>query len=95
MLTMISQLHIKSLEQSLYRLQLASFELEGVTNLLLQGPSEMRRHGLRLQQVLTRYREELQRIEYVTEQGDRPPKSRELLEIGLNVQEAINEISQI
>ncbi|TCP52472.1 hypothetical protein EV586_11071 [Tumebacillus sp. BK434] len=86
---------LHQIEQSLHQMRLAGSQLEGMTNQLLNGSSEQRRIGLRLQDILTVYRKELQKIGYMVEQGAEAPASQDKLKIGLQVQEAINEISQI
>ncbi|ARU62395.1 hypothetical protein CBW65_16560 [Tumebacillus avium] len=94
-MTMTGPVPLKRIEQSLHRMRLAGYQLEGVANQLLNGSSDQRRIGKRLQDVLTVYQEELQKIGYMVEQGDQEPLSQEQLQIGMQVQEAINEISQI
>lgn len=94
-MTMTVSVPFEQIKQSLHRMEIAGSELEGVMNQLLNGSSDQRRIGLRLQEILRVCREELQKIDYMVEQGVAAPASQDQLAIGLKVQEAINEISQI
>jgi hypothetical protein len=94
-MTTTVQLNLMAIGRSARKIELACGELEGVMNQLLAGKNELRRHGLRLQQVLSTIQDELQNITYAILQEDAPPDSAERLRIGLKVQEAINEINQI
>lgn len=88
------QLKLMAVQQSADGIQAALDQLEGAMNALLQGPSELRRHGLRLQQIHSQIERELKNIGYVVDEGQRP-MSQEQLELGQSVQYALSDIAQI
>ncbi|HEU4963070.1 MAG TPA: hypothetical protein VFV52_04305 [Bacilli bacterium] len=88
------QLKLMAIKQSADEIQLSLAQLEGAMNALLQGPSELRRHGLRLQEVHSRIDRELKNIGYVVEQGQYPVAQAQL-QLGQKVQQALTDITQI
>jgi hypothetical protein len=88
------QLKLMAIEQSTRQIQYSSDELEGVVNQLLEGSEDMRRHGLRLQQLHSQIGQELKNIGYIIQQGQ-VPVSEQQLNIGQKVQDAVTEISQV
>ncbi|MGZ4031843.1 MAG: hypothetical protein ACXVP5_04445 [Tumebacillaceae bacterium] len=88
------QLKLMAIEQSTRQLQYKTDELEGVVNQLLEGSEDMRRHGLRLQQLHSQIGQELKNIGYVIQQGQAPVAEQQLT-IGQKVQEAVSSIDQV
>ncbi|KEO81940.1 hypothetical protein [Tumebacillus flagellatus] len=94
MSNMSEQLKLMAIQQSADEISNTLGDLQGVKNALLAGPPEQQPWGNRLQDILKRMEQELTNIQYVTAQG-RMPESQQELELGLTVQTALNEISQI
>jgi hypothetical protein len=82
-----------ALLQSLESLNRAVEDLEGITN-RMQKSRELHPHGMRLREIQQRFREELDRMVFVMDQGH-APKTAEELALGRQVQQALTEIVQI
>ncbi|MBL0388842.1 hypothetical protein JJB07_19755 [Tumebacillus sp. ITR2] len=94
MSNMSAQLQLMAIQQSTDEITYSLGELEGVKNALLAGPTDSQKWGQRLEGILTQIEKELQNIEYVTAQGVLP-KSQQERDLGMKVQVAVQEISQI
>jgi hypothetical protein len=93
-MSMTETLKLMAISQSARQIEYSLGELEGISNALLTAQSKSSDAGQRLQEILKQMQKELQNIDYVVSQGN-VPKSKQELEMGMKVQEAINEISQI
>ncbi|PWK12784.1 hypothetical protein [Tumebacillus permanentifrigoris] len=93
-MTMSETLKLMAIAQSARQIEYSLGELEGVTNAVVSPEFNPQVLSQRLQDIRNRMQKELRNIEYVVSQGN-VPKSQQELEIGIKVQEAINEISQI
>ena len=94
MSTMTEQLKLRAIEQSAQSISLQMNLLEGVTNGLTTGTHNTAAFEQQLKQIRSQIEHELENIRFVTAQG-RLPASPEERALGLKVQEAIREITQI
>lgn len=88
------QIKMMAIQQSVDEISNTLGDLQGIKNALLAGTPKDQTRGRQLQDILTHMEKEVTHLTYVTSQGH-VPKSQQEINLGLKVQEAIHDISQI